>query len=144
MIEYYTDGATEGHNKLGQTKFCGIGIVCPEKEIEYSKRIPAISSNEAEFWALIVGMKLALLNNHTRARFLLDSSIVVNRAYGNKPKKKKYQNNRMDALQDKVLALKEEFEEIEFVWIPREKNWHADSLSKLCLHEANKNKYERV
>lgn len=136
LIDYYTDGATEGYNGvLGTVSHCGIGVVCPEKRLEISKRIKAISNNEAEFYALIEGMKLALSYGHTRVRFNLDSDIVVNRAKGRRPKKKKHQNPRMDALQDQVLLLREQFDYIEFCWIPREKNWLADQLSKQCLHE---------
>lgn len=134
MLDYYTDGATEGVNgRLGTVKYCGVGVICPDKGVALSKRIKAISNNEAEFYALIEGMQLALNNNHKRVRFNLDSLIVVNRALGRKPKKKKYQNARMDALQAKALSLARQFDKVEFRWIPRDENWLADELSRECL-----------
>jgi ribonuclease HI len=134
MIKIYTDGATEGYNgKLGTVKFCGIGFVIPSEDFEYSNRIPAISNNEAEFWALITAMKYAILNNYKEVEFLLDSQIVVNRANGARPKKAKHQNERMDALQNRVLEFAKSFTKIKFTWIRREQNWRADIASKKSL-----------
>jgi ribonuclease HI len=53
-MNFYTDGATEGHNgELGTVEYCGIGIYCPDLKLRFSDRIEAISNNEAEFIALI-------------------------------------------------------------------------------------------
>lgn len=134
QITIFTDGATEGRNgKLGTVKHCGIGFYCPDVNYKYSKRIEAISNNEAEFWALITAMKWALLNGHKRVFFRLDSMIVVKRAKGNRPYGK-YANPRMDRLQDILMDLKADFEFIEFKWIPRYQNYVADELSKKSLY----------
>lgn len=135
MITIFTDGATEGANgKLGTVSFCGIGFYCPDVDYRYSKRIPAISNNEAEFWALITAMKWALLNNHKKVQFKMDSMIIRNRARGKRPGGK-YTNHRLNALQDILMGLKGEFEHIEFIWIPRYQNYMADRLSKKSLHK---------
>jgi len=134
MIDIYTDGATKGHNgKLGTVKEVGIGIYIPAFGEGVGRKVAGISNNEAEFKALIAGMKLARALNITQARFKLDSQIVVNRANGARPKKAKFKNERMDAFQDTVLALAKEFTRIEFQWIPREENGMADMYSKECL-----------
>lgn len=135
MITIYTDGATEEHNgKLGTVTHCGIGVFCPDREFAFSKRIKAISNNEAEFWALIIAMEWAIENGERNVEFKLDSDIVVRRANGNRPKKAKYKNERMDKLQDQVLALVQRFNNVKFTWIPREENMHADVLSKQSLY----------
>jgi len=139
MITIYTDGATEGLNgKLGTVTHCGIGFYDSSTQYQHSERIEAISNNEAEFWALIKAMEYATLEGYKNVKFCLDSMIVVNRANGTRPKKKKYQNLRMDAFQDKVLSLKKNFDECDFVWIPREENLMADYLSKYSLNGTNK------
>lgn len=131
MIDIYTDGATVGHNgKLGTVKEVGIGVYIPAFGEGAGMRVPGISNNEAEFKALIVGMKMAQKLGIKRARFNLDSQIVVNRAHGMKPVSRKHKNVRMDTFQDQVLSLADEFDEVEFRWIPREENEMADSYSK--------------
>lgn len=130
----YTDGATEGQNgKLGTVTHCGLGVYieCLDGYVsEHSSKVEAISNNEAEFMALILGMKEAVKIGITRATFYLDSQIVVNRAKGSKPKKAKFKNPRMDRLQWMVHTLHDVFEKAEYVWIPREQNTKADELSK--------------
>jgi ribonuclease HI len=130
MIKIFTDGGTCGPNgKLGTVKEVGIGVYCPEYNTKISKCMKGISNNEAEFKALIEAMKWAIKWEIKEAKFLLDSKIVVNRADGKRPYGK-WKNERMDKFQDEVLKLSKCFTKVKFLWIPREKNWMADSLSK--------------
>lgn len=134
MIDIYTDGATKGHNgKLGTVTEVGIGIYIPAFGEGVGRKTNGISNNEAEFKALIAGMRLAQALNIKQARFKLDSQIVVNRANGARPKKAKFKNERMYAFQDTVFELKKNFTKVEFQWIPREENDMADMYSKECL-----------
>lgn len=129
----YTDGATVGRNgKLGMVKEVGLGIYIPQINFGDGKRVNGISNNEAEFKALIWGMEIAIKKGVKRAEFFMDSKIVVNRANGSRPTKLKFKNERMDAFQDKVFELRENFDEIYFEWIPREKNLTADYYSNLA------------
>jgi len=131
MIDIYSDGATRGHNgKLGTVKEVGLGVYIPAEGIHLSKRVPGGSNNESEFLALILAMETALEKKITHAKFHLDSRIVVRRAKGHRPKNPKYKNVRMDKFQNKVLDLEKKFEEVMYVWIPREANYVADRLSK--------------
>jgi ribonuclease HI len=130
MITVHTDGSTRGKNKIGITKFVGLGVYSKELNIKISKLVPGLSSNEAEFLALIEGMKKVIDLKIKRAIFKLDSEIIYRRAIGKKPKMKKHQNQRMDYFQNIVLGLAEKFEEISFEWIPREQNKEADYLAK--------------
>jgi len=131
MIDIYSDGATRGYNgKLGTVKEVGLGVYIPSEGLHLSKRVNGGSNNEAEFLALILAMETALDKKVTQAKFNLDSKIVVKRAKGHRPKNPKYQNKRMDAFQNKVLKLEKQFDEVMYVWIPREANYVADRLSK--------------
>lgn len=148
MITIYTDGATEGPNgKLGTVIHCGLGFYCPEKEYRFSKRVRAISNNEAEFLALIEAMKWALENGHKSVRFRCDSMIVINRATSkmNRYKKNgKSKNERMDKFQDTVLELAAKFDVISFFWVPREENTEADIQSKLAVTPTNPYQFSLV
>ncbi len=140
MVSIYTDGATLGYNgKLGTVSVVGLGVYMPHLKQDgfFSKRTDGISNNEAEFKALIFAMDIAIDKQIKEVKFFLDSMIVVNRANGSKPKKKKYQNERMDDFQNIVLEKSKLFDEVSFDWIPREENCTADRLSKNALSSRN-------
>lgn len=131
VIDIYTDGATVGHNgKLGTVKEVRLGVWIPHLKQGYSRRVSGISNNEAEFKALILAMKAALKLGYFFVRFNLDSKIVINRALGRRPSKAKFRNERMDAFQEEVLDLSDQFKVAEFRWVPREANTMADYYSK--------------
>ena len=131
----YTDGGTVGHNgRLGTVKEVGVGILI-QSNLFVSERLEGKSNNEAEFKALIKAMELCLEEGVSHAIFHLDSQIVYNRALGKKPRKRKHQNERMDAFQEEVLKLKSKFDKVEFEWVPREQNTVADELSKKACNE---------
>lgn len=135
LVDIYSDGATVGHNgKLGTVKRVGVGISIPSLKYGGGIQLDGISNNEAEFKALILAMEIALKKGIRRARFNLDSKIVVNRAKGRRPKGK-HHNERMNAFQDKVAELARQFQVVEFRWIPRERNWLADYYSKLASND---------
>lgn len=138
-VRVFTDGATVGHNgKLGTVKEVGLGAVVEEvNRTKISIKMKGGSNNEAEFLALIKAMEYCIEENINRAIFYCDSRIIVNRANGSRPKKVKFQNERMDNFQNKVLELAEKFEYCNFEWIPREQNELADSLSKIATSYAN-------
>jgi ribonuclease HI len=132
-VQIFTDGATLGPNgKLGTVKTVGLGVYFSTGE-KYAEPADGISNNEAEFKALLLGMRVALHKGIKRVNFNLDSNLVVRRANGLRPKKAKFKNERMDNFQDEVLELKSMFESCSFVWIPREQNTLADYLSKKAL-----------
>lgn len=130
MQTIFTDGATIGPNgKFGSVSKVGLGVHIPGIK-NYSQITEGKSNNEAEFMALIWGVKLAINLGLRKVKFLLDSKIVYKRANGNRPWGK-WENPRMNAFQDELNELiKGNFDHIEFKWIPREKNYVADDLSK--------------
>lgn len=128
----FTDGATVGQNgKLGTVKEVGLGVLISEIETTfYSEKIKGKSNNEAEFKALIRAMEICIEKGIKIAEFNLDSQVVVNRANGRRPKKKKFKNERMDEFQNKIIELAKSFDKVTFNWVCREKNQVADTLSK--------------
>lgn len=136
-VVVYTDGATVGHNgRLGTVREVGLGIYIETTGDKISKRAKGISNNEAEFMALIEAMKVCLNRGYRTCTFISDSTIVVNRATNRKKvgsgRKK---NKRMDDFQIQVLDLAQQFDEVEFIWVKRERNTVADKLSKQATYD---------
>jgi ribonuclease HI len=109
-------------------------------DFSVSEKKKGISNNEAEFKAIILGIRTVLhflqsmqLKTETAIiKFHSDSQIIVNRMNGSRAKGR-YANKRMDNFQDQALKLVGEHftkELVSFNWIPREKNEKADELSK--------------
>ncbi|KAG7593904.1 Ribonuclease H-like superfamily [Arabidopsis thaliana x Arabidopsis arenosa] len=107
----------------------GIRLETPIKEIiEQSFRLmfPA-SNNEAEYEALLAGLRLALAIGAEKIIAYCDSKLVVNQFAGDYEAKAP----RMEAYLSAVKKLAGKFKEFELVRIPRGENTSADALAAL-------------
>ncbi|KAL0361979.1 UNVERIFIED_CONTAM: hypothetical protein Sradi_3882400 [Sesamum radiatum] len=116
-------------SSTAQGSGAGIVITTPEGEdLEFAIKFSfKASNNEAEYEALVVGMRMA---HETGARHLLpysDSQIVVNQVEGTYEAK---EESMVQYLQQ-IENLKTKFHHFQIIQIPREENAKADSLSKL-------------
>ncbi|KAG7568048.1 Retrotransposon gag domain [Arabidopsis thaliana x Arabidopsis arenosa] len=105
----------------------GIRLETPTKEIiEQSFRLmfPA-SNNEAEYEALLAGLRLALAIGAEKIIAYCDSQLVVNQIAGDYEAKAP----RMEAYLSAVKKLAKKFKEFELVRIPRGENISADTIS---------------
>jgi ribonuclease HI len=86
------------------------------------------SNNQAEYEALIAGMKLAREMEVTDLRAKSDSQLVTNQVSGD------YQTKDPQLIKylEKVQSLAAQFEHFELIYVPREQNARADLLSKLA------------
>ncbi|KAK2368151.1 hypothetical protein QL285_081376 [Trifolium repens] len=82
------------------------------------------SNNQAEYEALIAGMKLAREMEVTDLRAKSDSQLVINQVSGDYPQLIKYL--------EKVQSLASQFKRFELIYVLREQNARADLLSKLA------------
>ncbi|KAG7559468.1 Ribonuclease H domain [Arabidopsis thaliana x Arabidopsis arenosa] len=108
----------------------GIRLETPTKEIiEQSFRLmfPA-SNNEAEYEALLAGLRLALAIGAEKIIAYCDSQLVVNQFARDYEAKAP----RMEAYLSAVKKLAEKFKEFELVRIPRGENTSADALAALA------------
>ncbi|KAG7557044.1 Integrase catalytic core [Arabidopsis suecica] len=108
----------------------GIRLETPTKEIiEQSFRLmfPA-SNNEAEYEALLAGLRLALAIGAEKIIAYCDSQLVVNKFAGDYEAKAP----RMEAYLSAVKKLAGKFKECELVRIPRGENTSADALAALA------------
>ena len=128
----YTDGGAR--NNPGPA---GIGIVFfdEQKNIiqKHKEYIGERTNNQAEYEALVKALELAK-GKAKNLEFFLDSQLVVNQAKGIY----KVKNSEIRELLFKVRILEQEFNEIKYNLIPREKNKLADKLVNQSIDEALK------
>ncbi|KAL0417082.1 UNVERIFIED_CONTAM: hypothetical protein Slati_3540100 [Sesamum latifolium] len=108
----------------------GIVITTPQGEdLEFAIKFDfKASNNEAEYEALVIGMRMA---HEAGARHLLaysDSQLVVKQVEGTYEVK---EESMIQYLQQ-ITDLKTKFHHFQIIQIPREENAKADSLSKLA------------
>ncbi|XP_022152233.1 uncharacterized protein LOC111020002 [Momordica charantia] len=121
----YVDGSS---NEKG----CGAGILllAPGGErFEYALRFNfQTSNNEAEYEALLVGLRLAKGLGAIQIKVFSDSQLVVNQIKG------EYQTKyfRMEKYLSKVRSHLTQFETYEVSQVPRSENSNADALAKLA------------
>lgn len=87
------------------------------------------TNNQAEYQALILGLKGALNLGITVLSVFGDSLLVINQVNGIY----KVKSSSLLELYEEVLALKLQFEYIEFNHVYRDKNKRADELSNIAL-----------
>jgi len=121
----YVDGSSN-------SKGCGAGLllVSPDGErFEYALRFTfRTSNNEAEYEALIAGLRVAERVGVTNLLIFSDSQLIVNQVA------EMYQakEHRMATYLMKVKELLKSFSKYEIRQIPRSQNANADSLARLA------------
>lgn len=124
----YTDGGAR--NNPGHA---GIGIVLKDSEgkvvEQFGGYVGVKTNNEAEYLGLIAGLKTAATYKPSVLKCHLDSLLVVNQLNG----KFKIKQAHLQELVRQVKSFTDQFEKVEFVYIPRGKNSEADSLVNKAL-----------
>uniref|UniRef100_A0A2N9F5S6 Uncharacterized protein n=1 Tax=Fagus sylvatica TaxID=28930 RepID=A0A2N9F5S6_FAGSY len=123
--ELYVDGAS---NSKGSG--AGIVLVSPDDLIlEQAVRLTfSTSNNEAEYEALMIGLKTAEKLGASHLQVFCDSQLVANQISG------EYQarDERMEAYLTIARSLLSKFDSVQVAQIEREHNSHADILAKLA------------
>jgi len=126
----YTDGGSR--NNPGPA---AIGFVIKTKDGQILKKggrfLGRATNNEAEYQALIEGLKKAKELTPKRLTCFLDSSLVVNQLNG----VFKIKEARLRRLIFEVKKLEPDFEFVRYQYIPREENKEADSIVNQILDE---------
>ena len=133
-IKLFVDGAADLHSKTA-----GIGgvIYSNNKELSnFSEPLFDKTNNEAEYLALIKGIKQIIDLNFTNVIIYADSELIVKQVLG----KYKVKNERMKILHHHALEKLKLIDHWNLVHIRREKNIRADELSKLGMSEAKSEK----
>lgn len=127
-IIIFSDGGARGNPGPA-----GIGAVLYDQEknkiAEVSKYLGETTNNQAEYKALIEGLKKAKELKAQEVECFLDSELVVKQL----KREYKVKNQELAPLFLEVYNLSQTFKDIKFVHIPREKNKEADRLANLAM-----------
>ena len=124
----YTDGGSRGNPGPS-----AIGAVVGEKE--YGESIGNTTNNVAEYSAVIFALKKAkqLLGNtkagNTEVELRTDSQLLVNQLNG----EFKIKDKGLQPLFIEIWNLKQDFKNVKFIHVMREKNKNADRLVNKAL-----------
>ena len=122
-IAMYIDGAADLHSKTA-----GIGgvIYSSNNEIfSFSEYLHDATNNEAEYSALILGLKSLLKLNLLNPIIYSDSELIVKQVNG----EYRVKNDRMKSLHNEVMSLLRKFETWSLSHVLRDKNKVADKLA---------------
>ncbi|KAF8095030.1 hypothetical protein N665_0345s0010 [Sinapis alba] len=113
----------------------GVHLQLPTGElIEQSFRLGfAASNNEAEYEALIAGLRLAKVVRAKRLQAFYDFQLVASQYSGDYEAK----NERMDAYIGLTKSLSAEFDHFKLTKVPQEENCFADALAALGSSQRN-------
>ncbi len=128
MFKLYSDGGARGNpgpSAIGAFLFDDSDIL-----IDYGgEYVGETTNNVSEYEALLLGIKLAIEFRVTELRCHLDSELVVKQLNS----QYKVKNANMKDLYKQVQETISEFDVIEFVHVPREKNRFADLMVNIIL-----------
>ncbi|KAK9079767.1 hypothetical protein SSX86_001440 [Deinandra increscens subsp. villosa] len=121
----YTDGA-----KNSEGSGAGLVLIDPNGvEVTYAILLDFPSTNnEAEYEALLAGLRLARKMNVKKLSVKVDSLLVTNQVNG----EFEIRGEAMQKYASKVKEIASQFEEFQIIQIPRGQNKKADALSKLA------------
>ena len=94
-----------------------------------SKAYELLTNNQAEYYAFIMGLKLAIKHEISELECNLDSELIVKQINGIY----KIKDEKIAALKPKIDDLMKQFKSIVIQHIPREKNKFSDRLVNLTL-----------
>ncbi|MFA7049843.1 MAG: ribonuclease HI family protein [Patescibacteria group bacterium] len=127
-IIIFSDGGARGNPGPA-----GIGAVLYDQEknkiAEVSKYLGETTNNQAEYRALIEGLKKAKELKAQEVECFLDSELVVKQL----KREYKVKNQELAPLFLEVYNLSQTFKNIKFIHVPREKNKEADRLANLAM-----------
>lgn len=127
----YTDGGARGNP--GPSAFAAIIFDESEKLVGFDCKFSLeATNNQAEYSALLVGLKLAKKHGIKDLNCFLDSELVVKQIKGEYSIK----SSEIIILKSKIDKELGSFDTISFTHVPREKNKFADKLVNITLDAA--------
>lgn len=127
MIFLYADGASRGNP--GPAAY-GVHITdsTGKSLADFGEAIGTATNNQAEYSAVIAGLRYLSQTTHRSITIRMDSKLVVEQLSGNW----KINNSQLRELADQAKELLRDYE-YQLQWIPREENHKADANANLAL-----------
>ena len=127
MISIHVDGAVSG------TQYAGAAAVARTGDGFFigwlSQQLPAMTNNEAEYQAALLGLALARHLGVSIVEIVSDSEVVVRQMQG----QSRVLSQRLRQLHQETCAKLGHFREVSFRHVPREENHLADALATEAL-----------
>lgn len=127
MISIHVDGAVSG------TQFAGAAAVARSADGYFmgwlSRQMPAMTNNEAEYQAALLGLSLARHLGASVVEIVSDSEVVVRQMQG----QSRVLSQRLRQLHQEACASSGQFRQVTFRHVPREENHLADALATEAL-----------
>jgi ribonuclease HI len=124
IVSLYTDGASRGNPGPA-----GAGVFLVDHKgrplLEHNRFLGSATNNEAEYQALIAGLKAAEKLKLNRLRIFLDSELVVKQLQG----EYRVRNRRLLPLFEEVGSRLRRLSSYAIMHVPRERNHEADRLA---------------
>jgi ribonuclease HI len=127
-LRIFTDGAARGNPGPA-----GLGVVI---EDEQGMRLRGLhrwlgvaTNNEAEYHALIEGLKAVSEWKPDRLEIYLDSKLVVEQVTG----KYRVKKPKLQDLQQQVIELLKQYKDVSIAHVERERNKGADALANMAI-----------
>jgi ribonuclease HI len=130
VFTLFVDGASRG-NPGPASIGCSFVTELGEEVFHISKAIGVVTNNQAEYTALLEGLKKALKEGITHIVVKADSELMVKQMKG----LYKVKNEGLKILFNQTLALSKEFKSFSIEHVRREFNSRADELANLALDE---------
>ncbi|CRK61831.1 FIG006762: Phosphoglycerate mutase family [Alloactinosynnema sp. L-07] len=96
---------------------------------ERGEGIGVATNNVAEYRGLIAGLEAAAELGATSVQVLMDSKLVVEQMMG----RWQVKHPAMQPLAARAKELVRDFRDVDFTWIPRDRNKHADRLANAAM-----------
>ena len=127
MISIHVDGAVSG------TQFAGAAAVARSSDGYFlgwlSRQFPAMTNNEAEYQAALLGLLLARQLGASIVEIVSDSEVVVRQMQG----QSRVLSQRLRQLHQEACASSGQFRQVTFRHVHREENHLADALATEAL-----------
>lgn len=139
-LDIWTDGGvrTGGVNgpTQGKSGRAAIGIVIKNEDgqIVFKKGVylgDQVTVNEAEYTGLIMSLYRAREMGATKVKLHTDSQLVAMQVNGVWACKQEHLQDYLEEAREEIA----QFEECTIEWVPRERNQHADQLTREVLGE---------
>jgi ribonuclease HI len=124
----YCDGASRGNP--GPAAYGVVVYDAAGKELHTGSRaLGRATNNQAEYQGAIAALEAALGLGAREVELRMDSELVIRQLSG----RYKVRNPGLIPLHKRILALRERFERVALVHVPRERNRVADKLANQAL-----------
>ena len=124
----YTDGASRGNP--GPAAYGVVVYDAGGKELHTGSRaLGRATNNQAEYQGAIAALEAALGLGAREVELRMDSELVIRQLSG----RYKVRNPGLIPLHKRILALRERFDRVALVHVPREQNRVADKLANQAL-----------